>query len=75
MKMKLSKMSFNEEGIVTAIDEELKGAVAGMGIRIGKKLKMITRQPIKGPLVVMVDESTTSLGLGIAEKIMVEVEK
>lgn len=75
MKKKLSEMDYNEEGIVTAIDPDLKNKVAGMGIRTGKKLKMLTKQPIKGPFVVMVDESTTSLGRGITEKIIVEVEK
>jgi ferrous iron transport protein A len=46
-----------------------------MGIRVGKKLKMITKQPIKGPVVVVVDEANTSLGLGIADKIIIEVEE
>ena len=75
MKKKLSEMDFNEEGVVTDIQPDLRDKVAGMGIRIGKKLKMLTKQPIKGPLVVMVNESTTSLGRGIAEKIIAEVEK
>ena len=70
-----AKMDYNEEGVVTNIDPDLKDKVAGMGIRIGKKLKMLTRQPMKGPFVVMVDESTTSLGRGIAEKIIMEVKK
>jgi ferrous iron transport protein A len=36
---------------------------------------MITKHPMKGPVVVVVDEARTSLGLGIAEKIIVEVKK
>ena len=44
-----------------------------MGIREGKKLKMATKQPVKGPVVVEVDKSFTSLGLGIADKIIVEI--
>jgi len=68
-------MSYGEEGIVKSIEESLRNKVAGMGIRVGKKLKMITKQPIKGPVVVLVDESRTSLGLGIADKIIIEVEK
>ncbi len=75
MEKKLSEMTYGEEGIVKSIEESLRNNVAGMGIRTGKKLKMVTKQPIKGPVVVLVDESRTSLGLGIADKIMVEAEK
>jgi len=75
MDKKLSEMSYGEEGIVKSIEESLRKKVAGMGIRVGKKLKMITKHPIKGPVVVLVDESRTSLGLGIASKIIIEVEK
>jgi len=73
MEKKLSEMDFDEEGTVKEIDENLKKQVAGMGIRVGKNIRMATKQPIKGPVVVEVDKSLTSLGLGIAEKIVVEV--
>ena len=73
MEKKLSEMDFDEEGTVKEIDENLKHQVAGMGIRAGKNIRMATKQPIKGPVVVEIDKSLTSLGLGIAEKIIVEV--
>jgi len=73
MEKKLSEMDFDEEGTVKEIDENLKKQVAGMGIRVGKNIRMATKQPIKGPVVVEVDKSLTSLGLGIAAKIIVEV--
>jgi len=73
MEKKLSEMDFDEEGTVKEIEENLRKQVAGMGIRVGKKVRMATKQPIKGPVVVEVDKSLTSLGLGIAEKIIVEV--
>jgi len=73
MEKKLSEMDFDEEGTVKEIEETLSKQVAGMGIREGKKVRMATKQPIKGPVVVEVDKSFTSLGLGIAEKIVVEV--
>jgi len=73
MEKKLSEMDFDEEGTVKEIDENLKKQVAGMGIRVGKNIRMATKQPIKGPVVVEVDKSLTSLGLGIAERIIVEV--
>jgi ferrous iron transport protein A len=73
MEKKLSEMEFDEEGTVKEIDENLRKQVAGMGIREGKEIRMATKQPIKGPVVVEVDKSFTSLGLGVAEKIVVEV--
>ncbi|MHC1611115.1 MAG: FeoA family protein [Candidatus Methanospirareceae archaeon] len=73
MEKKLSEMEFDEEGTVKEIDENLRKQVAGMGIRVGKNIRMATKQPIKGPVVVEVDKSLTSLGMGIAEKIIVEV--
>jgi len=73
MRKKLSEMMYGEEGIVKSIKESLKGKIAGMGIRVGKKVKMQTKQPIKGPVVIIVDEAETSLGLGLADKILVEV--
>ncbi len=75
MEIKLSEMSYGEEGIVNRIDEDLRNKVAGMGVRVGKKLKMITKQPVKGPVVVLVDEANTSLGREVAEKILVEVKR
>ena len=75
MDKKLSEMEYGEEGVVKSIEGDLRNKVAGMGIRVGKKIKMITKQPIKGPVVVLVDEYRTSLGLGIADKIIIEVRK
>lgn len=74
MRKRLSEMKYREEGVVDSVSEDIKGKVAGMGIRVGKKLKMDTKQPIKGPVVVAVDGSTISLGLEVADKISVEVE-
>jgi len=71
---KVSEMEFDEVGIVRKIEGNLRAQIAGMGIREGKKLRMATKQPIKGPVVVEVDKSFTSLGLRLADKIFVEVE-
>ena len=75
MEKKLSEMEYGEEGTVKRIKGRLKEQIAGMGIRKGKEIKMMTKQPIKGPVVVTVDRSNTSIGLGLADKIIVEVGK
>ena len=68
-------MDYGEQGTVTEIEKDLQKRVAGMGIRVGKKLRMVTKQPIKGPFDVVVDEAETSLGLDMAGKITVDVTK
>jgi len=75
MRKKLPEMRYEEKGVVEMIEGGLRERVAGMGIRVGKEIKMLTKQPMKGPVVVIVDDARTSLGLRIAEKIIVEVSK
>ena len=75
MEKKLSEMKYEEKGRIKKIDKSLRAQIAGMGIREGKDVEMMTKQPIKGPVVVNVDRSNTSIGLGLADKITVEVEK
>ena len=75
MEKRLSEMDYDEQGTVTGIEGYLRKRVAGMGIRVGKKLRMVTKQPIKGPFDVVVDGAETSLGLDMAGKITVEVTK
>jgi ferrous iron transport protein A len=74
MEKKLSQMKYEEKGRIKKIDQSLRTQIAGMGIREGKEVEMMTRQPIKGPVVVTVDRANTSLGMGLADKIVVEVE-
>lgn len=75
MERKLSEMKYEEVGVIKRIAPGLRGQIAGMGIREGKEVKMMTKQPIRGPVVVTVDRSNTSIGLGLADKIVVEVKK
>ncbi len=75
MKKKLSEMNYEEEGRVNSIEQDLKSKVAGMGIRVGKNLKMITKHPLKGPMVIEVDGAHTSLALSVADRIIIEVKR
>jgi len=43
-----------------------------MGIRAGQEIKVISRQPFKGPLTIEVCGSQMTLGRGMAERILVE---
>ncbi len=71
----LTELEYGETGIIHSIGEGVKPKLCGMGIRDGKIIRMDTKQPIKGPVVVTVDKSTTSLGFGLAQKIFIEVKE
>jgi ferrous iron transport protein A len=45
-----------------------------MGIREGKVIKVVSRHPFGGPLVVEVDGREATIGRGMAGKIIVEMK-
>ncbi|MFP3975119.1 MAG: FeoA domain-containing protein, partial [Dehalococcoidia bacterium] len=71
MEKKLSEMDYKDRGVVKRIDDDIKSRVASLGIRENKEIRMMTKQPIKGPVTVDIGGVTTSLGLGLADKISV----
>jgi ferrous iron transport protein A len=74
MEKKLSEMKYGEKAIIKKIEGKLKAQIAGMGIREGQEIEMMTKQPIKGPLTITIGRANTSLGIGLAGQIIVEVE-
>jgi ferrous iron transport protein A len=46
-----------------------------MGIKEGQYIKVISKQPFKGPITIEVCGSHMTLGRGMAQKIMVEVKQ
>ncbi len=48
--------------------------VRSRGIREGKILKVVTRHPIGGPIVIEIDGRKTALGRGMAKRIIIEVK-
>ncbi|WP_366943751.1 FeoA family protein [Methanofollis sp.] len=68
---KLKEMEYGESGVVI----ELRGSrhdLNCLGIRKGKRLEMITRQPIKGPVVVLAEGVEVAMGLEIAALVVVD---
>ena len=52
--------------------QKSKQEITHMGIRVGKRLKMVTKQPIQGPVVVTIGEVEVAMGLELAQHILVE---
>ncbi len=71
MQIKLSDLAYGAMAVVREIHMPAHDLNC-MGLRIGKELKMVTKQPIKGPVVVLIGELEIAMGLETAERIMVE---
>ena len=71
MKKKLSMMDFGESGIICEISSN-KSGLRSLGVREGKTLTMVTKQPVKGPVVVMLGEVEVAIGLEMAGSVIVE---
>lgn len=74
MRKKLTELGAEKKGKIVSIEGGIgfKQKIKNRGVRIGKNVKIITRQP-RGPLVVNVGEFQMTVGRGMAEKIIVEV--
>ena len=75
-KTDLTYMDRGQEGIVI----EIKGGrgfakrLESMGIRVGKKIKKVSDPFLKGPITIKVEGTQLSLGYGMAQKVIVDIE-
>lgn len=75
MERKLSELNRGESGKIVKIKSSARVGIAGMGIRKGKMVKVSVEQPVGGPIVIEIDGNKSSLGRGLAESVIVEVEE
>jgi Fe2+ transport system protein FeoA len=71
----LADMDVNREGIIYKLagGAGFQARLQALNIRIGKRIKKISANPFRGPIVVEVDNSRVAIGYGMAQKVMVEV--
>jgi len=74
MKSILSSLKPNQSGKIIHIEGGygLQRKLRTLGIREEKIVKMVARQPIQGPVVIEIDRRQTTIGRGMANKIIVE---
>ncbi|MDD4126360.1 MAG: FeoA family protein [Methanomicrobium sp.] len=72
MEKKLSEMEYGETGLIKKIKNSSQN-LSPIGIRVGKSMKMVTKQPIKGPVVVITGEVEVAVGIDTAYDIIVDV--
>ncbi len=58
-----------EEGVIHAVPE--MGLLASLGLRQGKKVRLVSKSPVRGPLVLSVDERSVAIDRTLAERITV----
>lgn len=73
MTAALSSMEYGDKGVITEI-RKYSRELNALGIRVGKIVKMITKQPVKGPVVVMTGEVVVAIGIEMASCIIVNTE-
>jgi len=73
----LLNLSVKQKAKITMIygGHGLQHRLDSMGIRTGKEIKVISKQPFRGPLTVEIRGCQMTLGRGMARKIMVEVSE
>ena len=71
----LANMEVNQEGTIKSLEGGVNFHVRlqALNIRIGKRIKKISKTPFRGPIVVEVDNARVAIGHGMSKKIMVEV--
>ncbi|MCK4468237.1 MAG: ferrous iron transport protein A [Desulfobacterales bacterium] len=52
--------------------EMFRKKLASLNIRVGKTIRKITAQPLRGPVVIEIDNTQATIGMNMAKKIVVE---
>lgn len=69
------QMKDDEWATITAIRKgnRFMSRIAVLGLRVGKRIKLVTKQPIRGPVVLQTENGNeVTIGYGMATGIMVE---
>ena len=74
MSRSLGSLKDGQEARIVQLDggSEFQRKLRTIGIREGKVVKVLTRQPFSGPVVVEIDGRSTTIGRGMARRIIVE---
>lgn len=75
MRIPLTQLSRRETGIIKRLEggAEFQRKISDLGVRVGKRVKIISSQPFRGPLVIKISSMTIAIGRGMASKIIVDV--
>ena len=71
----LAEMEVKMEGVIHKLEggAGFQTRLQALNIRVGKRIKKISANPFRGPIVVEVDSSRIAIGYGMAQKVIVEI--
>lgn len=74
MEIPLSSLGIGKVGIIKSIrgGHFFHRRIFTLGIRLGKKVRVLCCHPLGGPLVVEVDKMRIAIGRGMARRIIVK---
>ena len=74
-KIPLTKLPINKKGKIVDLNggQGFQKRLRVMGIKEGQIIKIITKQPFRGPITIAVFGCQMTLGRGMTDKITVEV--
>ena len=74
MVKSITDLKQGDKGLIISLigGQGLQKKLRNMGVREGKIAKVAVRQPFGGPLVLEIDGRKTTIGRGMAIKILVE---
>ncbi|KYK21460.1 hypothetical protein AYK21_04770 [Thermoplasmatales archaeon SG8-52-2] len=74
-KIPLTQLPLNKKGKIIGIEggQGFQRRLRVMGIKEGQIIKIVTKQPFRGPITITVFSCQMTLGRGMANKITVEV--
>lgn len=77
MEVLLADLEVGKKAQISRIEggRGFRRKIASLGIRVGKTIRKISAQPLRGPVVVEVDRTRIALGRGMAKRISVEEVK
>ncbi len=70
----LEELANGKTALIVSVDAGcgLRNKLCCMNIRQGKPIKKILSQPLRGPIIIEIDNRQCAIGRGMARKILVE---
>ncbi len=74
MERKLTELKNNAEGKISSIEGGIgvQNKLEGLGIRPGVKVRKLSSQLFRGPVIILINGRQVALGNGLAKKINIE---
>jgi len=74
-RVSLAQMQAGQRGTIVGIDggHGLALKLDALGVRVGKEIKKVSSQLMRGPVLLQQDNTQAALGFGMASKVFVEL--